>query len=987
MLQSRRNTRTLYSRAWLGLGQWEWIILTQMRLPAIAVFLGVILSLAGLLPPQTALAQTTGATFGEVIALGGTPSDIVLDEARGRLYLVNSNADRVDIYSYVDRAVIGSIPVGRSPMSAAMSPDHALLYVTNNLGASLTVIDLASGNVLQTVSLPARPEGVEVGADGRVLIATQGTGTGNLANTLLIYDRNQSVSQQVTAVQFAPPPPMPPSLPPIYLPRPVSRMSARLCSTPDRQFIVGLVNYSQNSQMLFVYEAASGTLLRSRSVSGQSTVLSMAPDGSRFMAGFTLYNTATLAVMAQQNTANSPFPISGSFNTNQNIGGSSFAPDGKLIYSAFNVAATSLPPPRPQSSTLLISDSVHLGIRLGIKMPESVIGRMVITSDGANAWGLSESGLVYLALSTLYEHPILQPETTQVFLAIDPCNPGIARASLRVNNLGKGKLTFSVPPTGNALVAQTSSGVVPSTITFTMEPGRFNVSRQPGTNLYSGNNGYAVNINLISPEAINIPNTIRVYMNYRQPDQRGVLFPVPTTLDNSQGLQDLLLDEPRGLLYLTNAGYNRIEVFDLKKQKYLEPIEVGQLPRQMAITLDGNTMYVANGGGESISIVDLESRTVVGDVEFPPIPRNASGLIYPRSLAMSLSGLQIIMSNGTLWELVGNQAVPRPENLAIFPTRSVSSPAQMVATPNGEYILMLDGRGIAYLYDALVDEYTASRQIYTPNQQIISYFGPLGAAPKGAFYLANGLILSPSIAVIGGAERPGQVQYGPSPGPGLPPTQTIVSAGQRHVASLAPIDESTFVRMTLPVRQSVTSPTRDDVRPTLELVDIRTGAESLVGVAAEQPPVSVFGMSRVNIPPRQLVVDSAGNAYAITISGLSFIPLAQSGTSNRPQIRGGSRGIVNATDGTPNFKPGSFIAITGSNLALPAAADQIPPPSVLGGSCVTFSDVPLNLIETAPGQILAQVPENIRPGMHVAQVRSLANAQKSDPVVVTVQRP
>ena len=30
------------------------------------------------------LGQSTGATFGDVIRLGGTPSDIVLDEARGR---------------------------------------------------------------------------------------------------------------------------------------------------------------------------------------------------------------------------------------------------------------------------------------------------------------------------------------------------------------------------------------------------------------------------------------------------------------------------------------------------------------------------------------------------------------------------------------------------------------------------------------------------------------------------------------------------------------------------------------------------------------------------------------------------------------------------------------------------------------------------------------------------------------------------------------
>jgi hypothetical protein len=39
-----------------------------------------------------------------VVRLGYTPSDIVLDESRERLYLVNTNANRVDIYSYRDTA-------------------------------------------------------------------------------------------------------------------------------------------------------------------------------------------------------------------------------------------------------------------------------------------------------------------------------------------------------------------------------------------------------------------------------------------------------------------------------------------------------------------------------------------------------------------------------------------------------------------------------------------------------------------------------------------------------------------------------------------------------------------------------------------------------------------------------------------------------------------------------------------------------------------
>jgi hypothetical protein len=40
--------------------------------------------------------QTVGATFGDVIKLpGGTPSDIVLDESRQQLYLINNTTSLV----------------------------------------------------------------------------------------------------------------------------------------------------------------------------------------------------------------------------------------------------------------------------------------------------------------------------------------------------------------------------------------------------------------------------------------------------------------------------------------------------------------------------------------------------------------------------------------------------------------------------------------------------------------------------------------------------------------------------------------------------------------------------------------------------------------------------------------------------------------------------------------------------------------------------
>ncbi len=928
------------------------------------------------LTATSALCQTTAATFGEVVQLGGTPSDIVLDEGRGRLYLVNPAGNRVDVYSYVNKTMLGAVQTGQSPLAAALSMDGAYLYVTNNGSSTLSVIDLGNGigNVSATVTLPARPEGVESGNDGRVLISTQGSGTNSLANTLLIYDRLQSTGQQIIPVQFPPPPPTPTTLPGLFQ-RPVTVFRGKLQRTPDGSLIVGVSTINNNSQtILYVVEVSSGQVLRSRTVNGQSTVLAMSPDGARFTAGFTLYETATLNVLAQENTANAPFALPGSFNTLQNVGGSAFHPDGTKVYAAFNTQPLTTPPSRPQASTLLIEDSLNLSIQLGIKLPESIVAKLVITADGSSAWGMSESGLIYLPLSALYDYPILMPSVTNVFMAMDDCNRGVAKTTVKINNIGGGKLTFAVPsaiPGGSAaLIAQVSSGLAPADLTLTMDPGRSGVTRDPGTNLYSGaasNTGSAVNLDLVSNQAINIPPSIRVYMNYRQSDQRGLIYPIQTVRNNgNEGLRDLVLDENRGRVYITNSGYNRIEVFDIQNQKLLPPIAVGQLPHQMALGLDGSTLYVADTGGESIDIVDLDMGQAVGRVTFPPIPRAGNTTpVTPTTIAMGLSGLEIMMSNGTLWKVVGGQAVPRPAssvingNLSTTQTPIANAGAsQMLNSPDYARILLLNGNGTGYLYDALADSFTTSRQLF--NAPITGYYGPLGAAPLGGYLLANNLVLNSSL----------------TPLPGV--------SSQRNIVAVAPLDQNSFVRLTTSVRANLTTVTRDDRRATLEAVDIASGADSLVGVMPENPVFQVFGTSRQQVPPRLMAVDSQGNIYAITISGLSVVPSTPSGSATRPQIAAGA--IRNSTDGTTAFKPGAFVTVTGANLASTATADTLPAPTVLGGSCVVFNDVALPLLQTSGGQMSAQIPDTVRPGLNVVQVRSLATAQQSDPIVVTVQR-
>src|SRR5262249_44121017 len=424
----------------------------------------------------------------------------------------------------------------------------------------------------------------------------------------------------------------------------------------------------------------------------------------------------------------------------------------------------------------------------------------------------------------------------------------------------------------------------------------------------------------------------------------------------TEGLQDILVDSTRGRVYITNSGYNRIEVFDTAAQKFVAPIHVGQMPHQMAFGNDGKTLYVANTGGESISIVDLARGEVIGNLEFPPIPRSGtSEPISPQAIANSIYGLQIVMSDGSQWKAVGTRVTTRPEDPVTpvkFTVSNSSGPVRMIAAPDGKSIVTREGSGKVYLYDGLADSYSLSNQPY-PEGTIAGYFGPLAAGPGAGYVLENSWILNSSLVAIGGSASPTSASAG-------------AAASNRNIAAAAPVDANSFVWLTTPVLQNITSTPTSDSRPDLELVQLSTGSVTVVGAVAENPIDSLFGNSRINASPRQMAVDSNGNVYVLTLSGLSVIPL---GSPGRPQLASGANGVVNASDGTRNYRPGSFLLINGANLATPATATDLPVPRLLGGSCVTLSDVAIPILEASGSQISVQVPADLAPGFYVMRVR------------------
>src|SRR5579883_3226855 len=96
------------------------------------------------------VAPMAAANFGTVVPITGHSADLALDEARGKLYIANFTANRIDVMSTSDNIVHNSINIGAQPGSLTLSRDGRFLVVTNYGNATapapntsmITVLDL-----------------------------------------------------------------------------------------------------------------------------------------------------------------------------------------------------------------------------------------------------------------------------------------------------------------------------------------------------------------------------------------------------------------------------------------------------------------------------------------------------------------------------------------------------------------------------------------------------------------------------------------------------------------------------------------------------------------------------------------------------------------------------------------------------------------------------------------------------------------------------
>ena len=925
-----------------------------------------------------AVLPSCAATFGTVVTLAQPVSDLVLDESRQRIYAVNPDANEIEVFSTKTSTptLVTTIATGATPLAAAISRSGNSLYVACYGASAITIVDLTSASFATTsVALSAKPQGIAVGFNELVLVSTVGTGNG--ADVLVTYNPLASANNALASIVIAPPAPTAPSLPP-----PSNDMAlaahSRLAASVDGTTIVGVNETSGTARDVFVFNVNSATVLGSRSLSGATTILAVAPDGSTFVSGNALIQSSTMLVLAQQSAINAPFvfPSTANFTTETNQGGAVYATvSGNVeLITGYNITPVQVPAVKSNTAQLLFNSPGNMLISLGLMLPENLGGKLVITPDSSTIYAISESGFMVLPIGSMSQSPIAMPDSQVALLASDQCGVTAAlnTATIPVRNLGGGKFT----PTVQVITSTATS--VQSSVKPQSYGGDVNLSFNSAA---TKNLGTATPDQLLiqASGAINIIPNVYVFQNNRNAEAAGTIIPVNIGATTT-GLTDILQDTTRQRLYIANPALNRIEIFDMVGQQFLTPISVGQLPRSMAFGSDTNTLYVANSGGETISVVDLTQNAVSGQVSYPPLPFNASfTLITPEILSSSQRDVQVLMSDGSLWRIVGNSVVPWTLDPNIFGTTTkIPSPQSMVSTPDGAYVLLLGGTGTAYLYDASVDDFvSAVAVIPTP---ISGYYGPLAAGPNGAYFLANAQVLNLALTTLAsGAGVSGPVSGGVIP--------SAPSGSSRPISAVAAVSATSFARFSTAALTSATAAPSDP--GVVEVVDAASLRTTAAANALEGPLATVAGAGRTNINGRTMVVNAAGTtAYVLTASGLSIIPLAMPAPSNVPSMAGSP--LVNQANQTTAVAPGGLVSVIGKNLAATASSPQ--PSSttslaaILGGVCVTLNDAPLPLQATSAGQINAQIPFTLAAGRYPLVVHSIANQVASATANVTVSK-
>jgi YVTN family beta-propeller protein len=205
-------------------------------------------------------------TVGNPIKVGTGPSAIAITPDGSRAYVVNSESKSVSVMDMATDQVVqvkdgAAIKVGVVPSAIAIAPDGRTAYVTNAVDRNVSVIDTTTNEVKgQPIPVGILPRGIAITPDGKRAYVVN-TGLAPDAGTVQVIDTatNRVVGQPI----------------------PVGLLPRSIAITPDgsRAYVLSSGGVGQNLAGLSAIDTATNEVASTISVGRDAESIAISPDG------------------------------------------------------------------------------------------------------------------------------------------------------------------------------------------------------------------------------------------------------------------------------------------------------------------------------------------------------------------------------------------------------------------------------------------------------------------------------------------------------------------------------------------------------------------------------------------------------------------------------------------------------------------------------------------------------------------------------------
>lgn len=824
-------------------------------------------------------AVVTAATVGTVVPIGGLGSDIALDEGRGVLYVSNFTGNAIVVVSLANNQIQRKIPVAAQPSGIAMSPDGRYLVVVHYGNwkkddkhpewvpdNSLTVLDLDSGEQRRR-ELTNPPVGVAFGFDSKALLMT--------TKELVLFDpADGSITSLMTISEIASK--QLPVTPPTY---PTSVTGASIGVSGDGLSIYGFGQGTDPSKgITFRYDVLAHKVYAGSYWSAGllvPKVVSVNQDGSTYMAGWIMIDS--------RGTFLNFFRL---FKDLPDVGTTAFDRSRGLLY-----AQLVLNTDEPNKPLLQILDADNLRLRDRILLTENFSGKSVLSSDSSTLYGISDSGVMIVPVGSLDRLPRIKSSKEDLVFRSSQCDKSSATQSFVISDVGGGHVPFTVSTEMAGVHFSPPGGVTPATVKVTVDPAVFQASK--GTT--SGT------ITIKSSAAVNIPKTMRILLNAKEQDQRGVFVNVPGVLT------DVVADPTRERFYIVRQDTNEVLAYDANTYSLIKTLRTGKEPSAAAVTFDNRFLLVSNLASEYFNVYDLDTLE-----PRPSIVHNGGGDV--RAIGVSrhaiLASIVDPENKGHIFRFdVESGRASEYSNLGAFSNENIKPDAYMVSAPDGSSILIMQGDGTLILYDDELDAFAVSRQD-------VKTLSGVAAAGVGQYVIGNNLLNASLV------------------------TTKKFDTGTGDTTGFTFLDNGA-------IRFSATNSSSPGV---VQRVDLNTGAvynpvrtvEAPLLTSKERP----FLRTVAALPNRNAMI-------ALTTSGFTVLPWQYDLPVAPPRLDR----VVNAADFTKPVAPGGLISVFGTNLSpIPNGSFPGLPSSAITESCLQVNGASVPVLFVSSKQINAQLP-------------------------------